>query len=127
MTVSYTHLDVYKRQRVHLRPQHNSPLMRHLTHMVLPVSYTHLDVYKRQAAARLGFQCAAAFLAFDDAELADWPDKGLVVAPYQEFACKQIDERHRDHVAHHAHQIGGQDGQEMCIRDRPYPLRQTGR
>ena len=33
--VSYTHLDVYKRQRVHLRPQHNSPLMRHLTHSVL--------------------------------------------------------------------------------------------
>ena len=40
-----------------------------------------------------------------------------MVAPDQEFACKQIDERHRDHVAHHAHQIGGQDGQAHAKPD----------
>ena len=51
IAVSYTHLDVYKRQQrlqdqerthpgspVH-KPDHSTPL---------PVSYTHLDVYKRQ-------------------------------------------------------------------------------
>ena len=36
--VSYTHLDVYKRQNEYLKNQ--------LSH--ISVSYTHLDVYKRQ-------------------------------------------------------------------------------
>ena len=47
--VSYTHLDVYKRQRLHL-PQRRPDAAggRVLSH--IPVSYTHLDVYKRQVA-----------------------------------------------------------------------------
>ena len=50
-TVSYTHLDVYKRQRMPRRlappipPKNDNG-----TEMTsAPVSYTHLDVYKRQA------------------------------------------------------------------------------
>ena len=57
--VSYTHLDVYKRQvLLHLRQRRKGrhgqlcSLQRHprrgSAHCVLPVSYTHLDVYKRQ-------------------------------------------------------------------------------
>ena len=42
VSVSYTHLDVYKRQ-------HHNISHSHSTQRVLPVSYTHLDVYKRQA------------------------------------------------------------------------------
>ena len=65
MTVSYTHLDVYKRQPV-IEPRHilcvgeNQlivgsvfyRLVEQQTHFfgvcIAPVSYTHLDVYKRQ-------------------------------------------------------------------------------
>ena len=43
--VSYTHLDVYKRQTMDISPAPRPVLE--------PVSYTHLDVYKRQAQ-----QCA---------------------------------------------------------------------
>ncbi|OUF48459.1 cytochrome c-type biogenesis protein NrfE [Pluralibacter gergoviae] len=39
--VSYTHLDVYKRQ---------AAVLRRAGRRAHPVSYTHLDVYKRQAA-----------------------------------------------------------------------------
>ena len=53
--VSYTHLDVYKRQ-VHivlivLRCLHHHIKLRHeyrCESKLIPVSYTHLDVYKRQ-------------------------------------------------------------------------------
>ena len=44
--VSYTHLDVYKRQR-QLRPQ-RSHHPGAAGDGSVPVSYTHLDVYKRQ-------------------------------------------------------------------------------
>ena len=44
--VSYTHLDVYKRQTLEaLRPPKTN---QNGIHYVKPVSYTHLDVYKRQ-------------------------------------------------------------------------------
>ena len=48
--VSYTHLDVYKRQEYHLtdsRFNYNSNILK--PHQrIKSVSYTHLDVYKRQ-------------------------------------------------------------------------------
>ena len=44
--VSYTHLDVYKRQR--LSSQHKKQYQLALLTRLDPVSYTHLDVYKRQ-------------------------------------------------------------------------------
>ena len=51
LSVSYTHLDVYKRQPVGYNNNNGS----HVYHQsslgvrqVRPVSYTHLDVYKRQ-------------------------------------------------------------------------------
>ena len=55
-TVSYTHLDVYKRQRLRrARQDHGpyfanprTPAVHHTT-----VSYTHLDVYKRQVVSNL--------------------------------------------------------------------------
>ena len=59
MTVSYTHLDVYKRQ-VESSPDHiachkqnildhtGSLRERQIAKCTGPVSYTHLDVYKRQ-------------------------------------------------------------------------------
>ena len=69
--VSYTHLDVYKRQALDFKMQVSnwlatlganldlrSAICRHAIRMALcvaagdwiePVSYTHLDVYKRQA------------------------------------------------------------------------------
>ena len=55
MPVSYTHLDVYKRQQqccpsCHARRPHCSTWQRQ-TRFPVPVSYTHLDVYKRQALA----------------------------------------------------------------------------
>ena len=47
--VSYTHLDVYKRQviRVRVHEEHPRPALKPLR-CLAPVSYTHLDVYKRQ-------------------------------------------------------------------------------
>ena len=56
--VSYTHLDVYKRQTKHpMHPQNASVELKsvHFSYdgekEVLTVSYTHLDVYKRQVFA----------------------------------------------------------------------------
>ena len=47
--VSYTHLDVYKRQPLRcFHRQVYSPVHTPPGHFVTPVSYTHLDVYKRQ-------------------------------------------------------------------------------
>ena len=58
-TVSYTHLDVYKRQLYallrHFPIRWNFCLQRTITVFICkptPVSYTHLDVYKRQSSAR---------------------------------------------------------------------------
>ena len=52
-TVSYTHLDVYKRQfqaGINQKggEQRNQQRETHMMQAVAPVSYTHLDVYKRQ-------------------------------------------------------------------------------
>ena len=64
--VSYTHLDVYKRQSMECVPRHNTvdcPTLfwaailgnegdfpsEESFHTFIAVSYTHLDVYKRQA------------------------------------------------------------------------------
>ena len=59
-TVSYTHLDVYKRQPRHhtllvqLIDCRHAPsaddlqMLKYLHYHQIPVSYTHLDVYKRQ-------------------------------------------------------------------------------
>ena len=54
MTVSYTHLDVYKRQGlVDAHYPHRPSAGRDPPHEIhRPVSYTHLDVYKRQ-----GYNC----------------------------------------------------------------------
>ena len=41
-SVSYTHLDVYKRQTYYLSGEYLNQ------DGIAPVSYTHLDVYKRQ-------------------------------------------------------------------------------
>ena len=53
--VSYTHLDVYKRQAMQTRAVIKAALnvsaeTGHVItpHIMIPVSYTHLDVYKRQ-------------------------------------------------------------------------------
>ena len=56
--VSYTHLDVYKRQvgtqikDIHIRRtegvSRNLSMKKARAMMKIPVSYTHLDVYKRQ-------------------------------------------------------------------------------
>ena len=59
--VSYTHLDVYKRQllwrsqRLHQKGRRD----RFGNHAAAPVSYTHLDVYKRQAYSRRGVSFCA--------------------------------------------------------------------
>ena len=45
-TVSYTHLDVYKRQA--RAPAHDARPRTRSDYLLWPVSYTHLDVYKRQ-------------------------------------------------------------------------------
>ena len=45
MTVSYTHLDVYKRQTLAAAI---TILVLAFLIVYIPVSYTHLDVYKRQ-------------------------------------------------------------------------------
>ena len=45
--VSYTHLDVYKRQSLHSAKKEMKQSIT-LTIIIIPVSYTHLDVYKRQ-------------------------------------------------------------------------------
>ena len=46
VAVSYTHLDVYKRQIT--RYIEDSKLKFYTFASCIPVSYTHLDVYKRQ-------------------------------------------------------------------------------
>ena len=60
ITVSYSHLDVYKRQ-IHCLPKQRFPVERKRPYShkrttagtvpSIPVSYTHLDVYKRQSQA----------------------------------------------------------------------------
>ena len=74
--VSYTHLDVYKRQPLHLigsrfhRTEENKLLRRRTQEIVInllcqpcidTVSYTHLDVYKRQIKS---FSCNQTRLRF---------------------------------------------------------------
>ena len=50
--VSYTHLDVYKRQDFHGDMDFKvGGTRKGIT--AIPVSYTHLDVYKRQAFSRV--------------------------------------------------------------------------
>ena len=58
-TVSYTHLDVYKRQdlfwleNLNLRGGFKKTIMDYIAGKYPdPVSYTHLDVYKRQVTRR---------------------------------------------------------------------------
>ena len=46
--VSYTHLDVYKRQPSAYLAQRSLKLLISDEGSSFPVSYTHLDVYKRQ-------------------------------------------------------------------------------
>ena len=46
--VSYTHLDVYKRQMFLREITHTVNAFNDMADIVRPVSYTHLDVYKRQ-------------------------------------------------------------------------------
>ena len=50
--VSYTHLDVYKRQLQYSAPRLPSADGRPRARAVRPVSYTHLDVYKRQVTGQ---------------------------------------------------------------------------
>ena len=50
--VSYTHLDVYKRQLKHFASADSQKLIEQVGYA--PVSYTHLDVYKRQSKGRTG-------------------------------------------------------------------------
>ena len=63
MPVSYTHLDVYKRQRKHHAEfylyfaQLPYQLLAVLPGAEKPVSYTHLDVYKRQVYPGTGGRC----------------------------------------------------------------------
>ena len=51
-SVSYTHLDVYKRQTLDRMatkdPEHVNTFLSLAGICYMPVSYTHLDVYKRQ-------------------------------------------------------------------------------
>ena len=65
--VSYTHLDVYKRQV--LRPMRGKPVNPVNPTSPIPVSYTHLDVYKRQVL-RLRSAGGGDALQVDDALLA---------------------------------------------------------
>ena len=46
--VSYTHLDVYKRQAYTTYGTSRANAYKILEDSLNPVSYTHLDVYKRQ-------------------------------------------------------------------------------
>ena len=64
MPVSYTHLDVYKRQLLRKAEQKRllftsireklDTIRKMVTDSLTPVSYTHLDVYKRQAGSEYG-------------------------------------------------------------------------
>ena len=52
-TVSYTHLDVYKRQTIYgMTIKQMQVTLRVNQAKRMPVSYTHLDVYKRQEVTR---------------------------------------------------------------------------
>ena len=64
MPVSYTHLDVYKRQISHMAlallvsrndddTVDRTELAKELSHKYTAVSYTHLDVYKRKDSSRV--------------------------------------------------------------------------
>ena len=68
MAVSYTHLDVYKRQAEHhalIAGADGIDLgvaIAVLAHFQRAVSYTHLDVYKRQIMASIRFRSFSAEL-----------------------------------------------------------------
>ena len=49
LAVSYTHLDVYKRQALNYPTEVADVLQTAMNDSYEPVSYTHLDVYKRQS------------------------------------------------------------------------------
>ena len=70
-----------------------------------------------QAFAGLFFQLAAALFALDDEEPADGADDRLVVAPDEEPPGEQIDERHRQHIAQHTDDVGGQHRQAQTQAD----------
>ena len=60
--VSYTHLDVYKRQLLADREFVGEKWFNYLKNegidFIIPVSYTHLDVYKRQVLVKtLKYRC----------------------------------------------------------------------
>ena len=71
MAVSYTHLDVYKRQYYTILASDGGNTLCYPQHLslptVAPVSYTHLDVYKRQGEVLLFFLFYAV-----------WPDRQSV-------------------------------------------------
>ena len=67
--VSYTHLDVYKRQAWHLyyvldlqNKETHRIAFHEITKSAIPVSYTHLDVYKRQALAYGEHDCTPYYI-----------------------------------------------------------------
>ena len=69
-TVSYTHLDVYKRQSVfcsqNLGAGQSDRIKKGLRCGITAVSYTHLDVYKRQEGYIASFEITPA--STDDRE-----------------------------------------------------------
>ena len=79
-----------------VKQQHYSSIffkwfLEHLYYMSMNTIGFQMVFLRANDEARLGFQCAAAFFAFDDAELADGPDEGLMVAPDQKLPGKQED------------------------------------
>ena len=67
-SVSYTHLDVYKRQAILL-----FLLLGWIFSIIYPVSYTHLDVYKRQVYLCPVFSWLLLVLTFGNSPNSVWP------------------------------------------------------
>lgn len=64
-----------------------------------------------QAPACLGLELFAALFALFQAEGEEFADDGLVPAPLQHLPGKEIDQRHRQHIAHNGDDIRQPQGQ----------------
>ena len=78
LPVSYTHLDVYKRQEQKHATANNAAAASLATGF-MPVSYTHLDVYKRQGVDRDADEATAGIVSTTGPYLRD--PMALIVGP----------------------------------------------
>ena len=146
-SVSYTHLDVYKRQAYGGFRQASPPLMAHmcitipmscsafsrlrlhvlvawlLARIWVSVSYTHLDVYKRQV---LHIDMDAFFASLEVARHPEYADKPVIIGIGNQMCIRDSNTTSTTAatMASLRRPATSTSGLQMCIRDSPDPRQQ---